>query len=664
MCGIAGFIAASSCYARTDLEDIAGRMGERLQHRGPDSSGTWADEVGGVALAHRRLATRELSAEGNQPMHSASGRFVLTLDGEIYNHLALREELLPLGHLFRGCAGAEVFLAAVEQWGVAGALRRSNGAFALALWDRETRLLHLARDRMGEKPLYHGWWNRDFVFGSEIKALREHPAWEEDVDRDALALFARYGHVPAPYCIHEGLEKLEPATLLTVSTSRPGSVAKERYWSHQEAAQRGVLHPFRGTAPEAVSALAALLLDAVGLRMQADVPVGAFLSGGVDSSTVVALMQALTSRPVKTFTIGFDEGPYDEARHARAVARHLATDHTELYVGPKEALAVVPHLHELHDEPFADSSQIPTFLAARLARQRVVVGLSGEGGDELFCGYNRYALGAFWRRIAWIPAPLRALAGRVLEAFPGGAWKWLGLAGTRIPSLARTGGRLLRLRTLEATYRDLVSLWKEPERLVLGAREPSTHLSRVEAWPAGLDPTDRMMFLDALTYLPDGVLVKVDSASMAAGLEARVPLLDHRLVELAWRMPLGLKRRGRLPKWVLRQVLYRYVPKALVDRPKMGFTVPIDSWLRGPLREWAGDLLSRRRLEADGYFDPSLVQAMLDEHLSGRGERQHQLWGVLMFQAWLDGQRAQPAITRTLHIVPPLRPDASQPSAT
>lgn len=663
MCGIAGFIAASSRYARADLEDVARRMVERLQHRGPDSSGTWTDEAGGVALAHRRLATVELSAEGDQPMHSGSGRFVLTMDGEIHNGLALREELLPLGHAFRGRSGAEVMLAAVEQWGLPGALRRVNGAFALALWDRHRRLLYLARDRMGEKPLYLGWLGRDFLFGSELKALREHPSWAGGVDRDALALYARYGHVPTPHCIHAGLEKLEPATLLTASTDRPGTVTAERYWSHREAAQRGAEHPFRGTPAEAVSALAALLADAVGLRMQAEVPVGAFLSGGIDSSTVVALMQALTSRPVKTFTVGFDEGPYDEARHARAVARHLGTDHTELYLGPGDALAVVPSLHELYDEPFADPAQIPACLAARLAREQVVVSLSGEGGDELFCGYTRYALGAIWPRIAWIPAPLRALAGRILEGFPDGGWKALGLAGTRIPSLARTGGRLLRLRTLEATYRDLVSMWKEPERLVVGAREPSAHVTEARAWPALLEPTAQLMLLDALTGVPDGILVKVDRASMAVGLDVRVPLLDHRVVELAWRMPLGLKRRGRLPKWVLRQVLYRHVPKELVDRPKMGFTVPIDAWLRGPLREWAGDLLSPRRLEADGYLDAPLVQTMLDEHLSGRGERQQQLWGVLMFQAWLDGQRARPAATPILRIVPPPRAEASQPHA-
>jgi len=639
MCGIAGILCAVPHPPGGELAAAVGRMGRRLVHRGPDSSGTWADEAGGVALAHQRLAILDLSPEGAQPMRSESGRFVVTFNGEIYNYLDLREELAGRGHAFRGHSDTEVLLAAVEEWGVAPALERFNGMFAFGLWDREQRLLHLARDRMGEKPLYFGWFQGTFLFGSEIKAVRAHPACGTMIDRNALALFMRHGYVPAPYSILQGLGKLTPAGLLTVSPTKPGESALTRYWSHQAAAARGAERPFEGAPQEAVAQVESLLREAVKLRMQADVPLGAFLSGGLDSSTVVALMQVQSARPVKTFTIGFREDGFDEAGHARAVARHLGTEHTELYLGAQDALDVIPRLPELYDEPFADASQIPTFLVSQLARRHVTVSLSGDGGDELLCGYTRYAkAAAIWNRIRWLPAPLRALAGRALRAVPDAVWSRTvgGDWAERIEARAD----ILRHGTPAALYRGLLSHWQDPTWLVLGAEEPSTPFTDPAAVPPLPTFSDRMMVLDALSYLPDDILVKVDRASMGVSLEARVPLLDHRLVELAWRLPLALKCRSGTSKWVLRQILYRQVPKDLVERPKMGFGVPVGAWLRGPLRAWAEDLLDRDRLRREGYLDPSLVQATLRAHLSGARHRPYHLWSVLMFQAWLAAERS------------------------
>jgi asparagine synthase (glutamine-hydrolysing) len=647
MCGIAGFLRTSADRSAAELEDVAERMARTLVHRGPDSGGTWVDEAAGMAMAHRRLAILDLTPDGAQPMRSETGRFIVSFNGEIYNYVELREQLTACGHGFRGHSDTEVLLAAVEQWGFVGALERFNGMFALALWDQRERVLHIARDRMGEKPLYYGWFGDTFLFASELKALRVHPDFNGSIDRDVLTLLMRHGYVPAPYSIYEGVRKLAPASFLTVSPRKVGAGEVAQYWSLRDAAMRGTETRFAGTPTEAVAELETRLRDAVRLRMHADVPLGAFLSGGIDSSTVVALMQAQSTRPVRTFTIGFHEDGYDEARHAKAVAEHLGTDHTELYVSARDALDVIPRLPTFYDEPFADSSQIPTFLVSQLTRRHVTVSLSGDGGDEIFCGYPRYGFDRTWRRLRWLPLALRAAIARSMRTIPEPLWaKGINLLAPVLPEGLNVyvPGRIegiaatLSLATPQAMYRRMISMWKDPARLVCGAEEPPTLLADDGACPALATLSEKMMYLDSLTYLPDDILVKVDRASMAVSLEARVPMLDHRVVELAWRFPLSLKLRGGVRKWILRQVLYRHVPPALVERPKMGFAVPIDSWLRGPLREWAEDLLSHDQLARDGYIEPLAVQAKLREHLSGKRDLQAYLWNVLMFQAWLREQ--------------------------
>ncbi len=639
MCGIAGFIDPSRASDAEDLAATASVMAHCLAHRGPDDQGVWTDADSGVAFGHRRLSIIDLSPEGHQPMLSADGRWVVAFNGEIYNFTRLRPELEARGHTFRGHSDTEVLLAAVSDWGVEGALGRFNGMFAIALWDRSERRLWLARDRMGEKPLYYGSAGGVFLFASELKALHQHPAFDASVDRDALALFFRYGYVPAPHCIYAGIRKLEPGCLMSF---RPGDGAVpsvRSYWSLREVAERGAAE--RGAAGEKLEELESVLSDAVGLRMTADVPLGALLSGGIDSSTVVALMQAQSSRPVRTFTIGFREAGYDEAGYAREVARHLGTDHTELYVSPQDALDVIPLLPEIYDEPFADSSQIPTYLVSQLARRHVTVALSGDGGDELFLGYDRYRwAGRLWQLHRSAPAAVRRGAVRALSWRGPGDWDRLAAraAGLLRRPPARVGDRLHRLSgLLEATsaldlYAGLMTHWADPP--VLGAGAPDARLTD-PAERADLPLlVDQVAYLDGISYLPDDILAKVDRASMAVSLEARIPLLDHRVVEQAWRIPPAAKSHRGRTKWPLRRVLARHVPEAMVDRPKMGFGVPVGDWLRGPLRDWAESLLDERRLAADGYLQPGPVRDVWRRHLEGRAADQHLLWDVLMFQAW------------------------------
>jgi len=624
-------------------------MAERIAHRGPDDAGVWVDEAAGLVLAHRRLSVIDLSPAGHQPMRSPCGRFVLVFNGEIYNHLDLRADLEREGGAFawHGHSDTETLLAALRHWGVEGALQRLNGMFVFALWDATERQLYLARDRMGEKPLYVGHSGGTFLFGSELKALAAHPDWHGEVDRDALALLLRYGYVPAPWSIYRGIGKLPAAHYLVVRDRGREMTAPQCYWDLGAIAADGAAGA-EGEPVELVEQLDALLRDAVKRRMAADVPLGAFLSGGFDSSTVAALMQVQSDRPVKTFSIGFHEAGYNEAQHASAVAAHLGTDHTELYVTPEEAIAVIPGLPTIWDEPFADSSQIPTYLVSRLARQQVTVSLSGDGGDELFCGYSRYALGyRIWSRLKWLPFPVRRGLAAVLEHAPGHALDRLmsGMpANWRVPHVADRLPKLagvLRHRSGEAFYRELVSHWNAPADVVMGSREPRTLLGEPDRFPALPGLRERMMYLDAMTYLPDDILTKVDRASMAVSLEARVPLLDHRVVEFAWRVPTRLKYRRGQGKWLLRQVLYRYVPRRLMERPKMGFGVPIDHWLRGPLRDWAEAQLGEQRLREEGFFDPVPIRKMWQEHVSGRRRWHYYLWDVLMFQAWLESVRGQ-----------------------
>ena len=644
MCGIAGFLGVAP---QLDFPAVAMRMADTLRHRGPDDGGVWADAEAGIALAHRRLAILDLSPAGHQPMRSVSGRYVLVFNGEIYNHLELRDSLRDQVADWRGHSDTETLLAAIDAWGHAQALRRCVGMFALALWDRVGRTLTLARDRLGEKPLYYGWQGEVFLFGSELKALRAWPGFSAPVDRDALALYLRHGYIPAPRSIYSGIRKLPAGTCLSVPLGVTPELAEPVvYWSLRETATAGRFDPFVGTAVEAVDELERLLRGTIRGQMQADVPLGAFLSGGIDSSTVVALMQMESSRPVQTFTIGFHETGYDEAVYAKDVAAHLGTQHTTLYVTPRETLEVIPRLATLYDEPFADSTQIPNFLLAQLARRHVTVSLSGDGGDELFAGYGRYFVArALWNRFGGLPLSLRMSLARVARCVPVPVWETLlrtvapllpmKLRDHRTEERIEHLAKLLSSRDFMALYLHLLSHWDQPEQIVIGGTVPAA--AYPENLVAGYE--DRMMFLDQSGYLPDDILTKVDRAAMGVSLETRVPMLDHRLVEFSWRLPLDMKIRDGHGKWLLRQVLYRHVPKQLIDRPKMGFSVPIDIWLRGPLRDWAEALLDPARLGREGYFEPMPIRRKWEEHLTGRRNWSYYLWDVLMFQAWLGAQR-------------------------
>lgn len=642
MCGISGFLLTQPTRPRYQLESDVRRMSAAIVHRGPDDDGAWVDESVGIALGHRRLSILDLSAAGHQPMTSPSGRYVMVFNGEIYNFRHLRERLEGISE-FRGSSDTEVMLAAFDHWGLTPSVAQFNGMFSFAVWDRRERRLTLARDRCGEKPLYYGWSGSTFLFGSELKALRSHPAFRGEISRDSLALFMRTGYVPAPYTIYSDVWKLMPGTTLTV---QPGDdraySAPSAYWSVGDAARYGIGNPLRLSDSESVKCLDSLLSDAVQTRMVADVPVGAFLSGGIDSTAVAAFMQKSSTRPVRTFTIGFREADFNEASDARIVAKHLGCDHTELYVTPAEAMTVIPRLPQLYDEPFADSSQIPTYLVSQLARQHVTVSLSGDGGDEVFGGYTRYPwANAIRRSTGWLPA-----AGRRMMASSIGNQRTRWLLETLFPLLparlrsAKLADKLQKLAlVLPAAsagdmYLTLVSQWQEATALVRGARAVSTTLTERGQWAHLREFIHRMMYLDSVTYLPDDILVKLDRASMGVSLESRVPFLDHRLIEFAWQLPLRMKVRRGQTKWLLKQVLYQYVPREMMDRPKNGFGVPLHQWLRGPLRGWAEELLDSDRLRREGFLDPRPIREAWAQHLAGTSNRMPELWNVLMFQAW------------------------------
>lgn len=655
MCGIAGCLAADGqLRSEASMTHFVRRMADALAHRGPDDGGQWIDAAVGLGLGHRRLSIQDLSAAGHQPMPSRSGRFTIVYNGEVYNFREIRQELEQLGHTFRGGSDTEVILAAIEQWSLEEAVQRFTGMFAFALWDSRERKLCLVRDRLGIKPLYYGWIDGDFVFASELKSLRCHPRWRGEIDRQALSQFMQYCCVPAPSSIFQGINKLPPATILTLEAdskrSQELSTTSTPFWSAAEAFEQGQQNPFEGSEDEALQQLEGLLQDAIGVRMISDVQLGAFLSGGIDSSLIVALMQQQTTQAVKTFTIGFEDAFYDEADHARAVAKHLGTNHTEQYVTSQEAMGVVPLLPSLYDEPFSDSSQIPTYLVSKLARKHVTVALSGDGGDELFAGYNRYFQAPrIWRACRTVPRGLRRGLASLLMSVPANAYEPLlaklkpvlpRVVTSRAPgNSAQKIAQVMRSDSFADIYQQLSSTWQVAESPVLGALAAAN-----ESWSGDNRDADsavrQMMLSDLLGYHPDDILTKVDRASMGVGLEARVPIIDHRVVEFSATLPMSMLVEGGNGKKILRRLLAKHLPDKLFQRPKKGFGVPMGSWIRGPLNDWANDLLSESRLTRDGYFDPQPIVKKWQEHQAFKQDWSRQLWSVLMFNSWVDSGAA------------------------
>ncbi|MBI5814213.1 MAG: asparagine synthase (glutamine-hydrolyzing) [Nitrospinae bacterium] len=667
MCGIAGFIDLSGAATADAMGHTAAGMADSIRHRGPDDSGAWVDDAAGVALSHRRLSILDLSESGHQPMVSASGRSVIVFNGEVYNFAEVRAILeKDTGPVkWRGHSDTEILLEAVERWGVEKTLGLVNGMFAFALWDKVARTLALARDRMGKKPLYYGWNGGVFMFASELKAMRRHPAFAGKVSRGAVSLLLRHNYIPSPHSIYEGIYKIPPACLLTVDmplaaggpfspyADADTAACPKRFWDLRGLMERGSRRPVNVTMDEAVDRLDEILRDATRLRTLADVPVGAFLSGGIDSATVVAIMQAQSQRPVKTFTIGAREKEHDEAHHAKAVAEALGTDHTELYVTPDQVMPVLEEMADICDEPISDAALANTYIVSGLARKEVTVCLTGDGGDEMFSGYPRYNT-ANWYYNQWqpkvdpIPNPARRALAAALKAVSKEAWdsiysavkpmipksrRW-DSAGDKLHELAR----ILPYVEPERFY-GMIYHWGNADQIVIGAENLSTVISDPSQWLVSPDKVARMVYLDIASRLPDSILAKVDRVTMRTSLEARSPILDYRVMEFSASLPTELKIEGWTGKVVLRNLLYRYVPKGIVDRPKKGFSMPISQWLRGPLRDWAEDLLSEKRLREEGFFDPAPIRAKLAEHVTGKAQWHYQLWTALMFQAWLNGAK-------------------------
>lgn len=627
MCGILGYLSFKKNFDELSLHNMV----VTLSHRGPDAAGVWFDESSGVSLGHVRLSILELTEAGAQPMHSACDRFVLSFNGEIYNHLKLRAQLEQEGHLtqWRGHSDTETLLACFSVWGVEKTLQATVGMFAIALWDKQKKQLTLARDRLGEKPLYWGWCGSTLLFGSELKALKAHPDFVSEIDRDALALLLQYNYIPAPYSIYKNIEKLPSGSYVQIQANDTRTTVEiKKYWDLKAVMQKGLDQPFQGDALEAANLLEQKLVQSISEQMLADVPLGAFLSGGVDSSTVVALMQSQSTKPIKTFAIGFNERGYNEAEFAKEVARHLGTEHTELYVSAEDALSVIAKLPKVYCEPFADSSQIPTFLVMQMAKQYVTVALSGDAGDELFGGYNTYQMAAkVWNSVSKLPYPLRKIATQILGKIP-------------TPQKIQKLIYVLPAQNREEFYQFLVTHWKTPNNVVKGAQTVGTVFNTPNQWVKTDDFEQWMMAIDTSQYMVDDILVKVDRAAMANSLETRVPMLDHRVVEFAWQLPLDFKIKNGVGKSVLREVLYRHVPRELIERPKKGFSIPLAQWLRGPLREWAENLLSEQRLLVEDYFYVEPIRKIWQEHLSGKQDHATRLWSILMFQAWLDEQNS------------------------
>ena len=651
MCGINGFFS----FSHVDKANTAvSKMNKAIQHRGPDANNIWHDSCSNLFLGHCRLAIQDISSAGSQPMHSTCDRYVIVFNGEIYNHFELRKKLNNEGIStnWRGHSDTETLLVAFSNWGIKKTLESLVGMFAIALWDRQEKLLTLARDRMGEKPLYWGWQGNNLYFSSELKALKANPYFQPTINRSSITLLLRHNCIPAPYSIYKGIQKLLPGHYIQFplfNISRSKQTTSLSYWNFNSIVESGIQEPFKGSPSEAVDKLEQTLACSINEQMLSDVPLGAFLSGGIDSSTIVALMHNQSSTPIKTFTIGFENKGYNEAVHAKAVAKYLATDHTELYVQAEDALSVIPKLSSIYCEPFSDSSQIPTYLVSQLASQQVKVALSGDGGDELFGGYNRYLMAQnIWQQSRKFPKKARKLISYVLRTFPSKYWDAIFENLTPVlpkPLRIRTpSDKVYKLAEVLTTdnkyeyYQKLTSHWQQPNDIIIDGSEPSTLINTQSAWPETDSFQHSMMAMDAQTYMTDDILVKVDRAAMANSLETRVPMLDHRIIELAWQMPIDYKIRNGEGKWLLKQVLFRHIPKELIERPKMGFAIPLHDWLRTSLKDWAESLLDESVLRQQGYFEPAPIRKMWLEHLSGKYNHQNQLWDILMFQAWLENQ--------------------------
>ena len=660
MCGIAGFIGGNWTAEESNIKNQLFKMQEVIKHRGPDSKGFWIDNDNRIAFSHRRLSIIDLSKNGNQPMLSSTKRFVITYNGEIYNHLDLRSQLETAGNAptWKGSSDTETLISSIEVWGIEKTLKKSIGMFAFAIFDRRDKIFYIARDRVGEKPLYYGWQNNVFLFGSELKAIKQHKAFNNIINNEALGLFIQHNYVPAPYSIYEGIYKLPQGSYLKLDLNNLGTsinlntIKPKKYWNMQEIVEDGLSNPFETSEENIINRLENLLGDVIKMQMISDVPLGAFLSGGIDSSLVVALMQKHSMDKIKSFTIGFNEKIFNEAEYAKKVANHLGTDHTELYVSSKDAMKVIPDLCKYYDEPFADSSQIPTYLISKMTREHVTVALSGDAGDEFFGGYNRYLWSKkIWSIISVLPLSLRNLLSRMITSIPpnqlSSFYEGLKIFIPQKYQITQPADKINKISSFInaksdiGLYNRLISHRLRPHDIIINLNKPINQISKLNNGNLNMDFIHRMMFIDSISYLPDDILVKVDRAAMAVSLETRIPLLDHRLIEFSWRTPLELKVLNGIGKLILRKILYKYVPQELIERPKMGFGVPIGSWLRDPLKDWAEDLLSRKKLNDHGFFISDLIRQKWKEHLSGNNNWHYDLWNILMFQSWMDYNKNQ-----------------------